>query len=74
MDIPLFRATSNEATVKLHRRLHSHLADKGYLGQEVFIHLSSKELPEQRCAGYDLAIQEAKLVPADRFLVKVRSV
>lgn len=74
IDIPLFRATTNEATVKLSRRLHSHLADIGYLGQEVFIHLSNKELPEQRCSGYDEAIALAKLKPADRFLVRVRSV
>ena len=71
-DIPVFRATCAAATTKLHQRCHSYLADNGYLGQEVFIHLSNKELPEQRCAGYETEVEAAKLVPADRYLVKVR--
>lgn len=74
IDIPLFRSTHWEATTKLRNRLHAHLADKGYLGQEVFIHLSSKETPEQKCAGFDLEVATAGLVPADRYLVMVRSV
>lgn len=74
VDIPLFRTTHVEATARLRQRLHSYLADMGYLGQEVFIHLSSKETSEQRCPGFDVEVATAKLVKADRYLVKVRSV
>jgi hypothetical protein len=68
VDIPLFRATHSLATTKLHQRLHSYLADQGILGQEVFIHLSSKELPEQRCEGWEAEVEAAQLTPADRLL------
>lgn len=71
-DIPVFRATCAAATAKLHQRCHSYLADCGFLGQEVFIHLSSKERPDQRCEGFEQEVEAARLVPADRYLVVVR--
>lgn len=72
-DISLFRATSAAATAKLHHRWHTFFADNGILGQEVFIHLSEKEQPEQRCANWTQEMGKAEATPADRYLVKVRA-
>ena len=79
VDIPVFRALNSAATAKLHQRLHTYFADQGCLGTmdgsvettEVFIHLSSKETPEQRCANWSEELAAAGAVPADRFIVKV---
>ena len=79
IDIPVFRALNAAATAKLHQRLHTFFADNGCLGTidgsveptEVFIHLSSKETPEQRCANWSEELMAAGAVPADRFIVKV---
>ena len=79
IDIPVFRALNSAATAKLHQRLHTYFADNGCTGTmdgnveatEVFIHLSSKETPEQRCANWDQELVAAAAVPADRYLVKV---
>lgn len=72
-DISLFRATCDAATVKLHRRWHSHFADNGLLGNNVLLHLSSKDTPEQRCANWNQELIAAHAVAADRYLVKVRA-
>lgn len=71
-DIALFRATCDAATVKLHRRWHSHFADNGLLGNHVLLHLSSKDTAEQRCANWEQELIAAQAVAADRYLVKVR--
>lgn len=71
VDIPLFRATNAAGTAKLHQRLHTFFADNGLLGHEVFIHLSSKETPEQRCANWSGELEAANAVPADRYAVTV---
>lgn len=72
-DISLFRATSDAATVKLHHRWHTFFADNGCLDEEVLIHLSGKDTPEQRCSKWDKELEAAKAIPADRYLVKVRA-
>lgn len=72
-DISLYRAITDRATVKLHHRWHTFFADNGILGQEVFLHLSSKDKPEQRCASWDQELKAAQAVVADRFIVKVRA-
>lgn len=72
-DIALYRATSAAATAKLHHRWHTYFADNGLLGQEVFLHLSDKESPEQRCSNWNQEMMKAEAVPADRYLVKVRA-
>jgi hypothetical protein len=72
-DISLFRAISARATAKLHHRWHTFFADNGILGSDVFIHLSNKETPEQRCANWNNELMAALAIPADRFLVKVRA-
>ena len=72
-DISMFRATTDRATVKLHHRWHTYFADQGLLGEEVFIHLSSKDKPEQRCASWDQELKAAQARVADRYLVKVRA-
>jgi hypothetical protein len=72
-DIALYRAVTDRATAKLHHRWHTFFADNGILGQEVFIHLSNKDTPEQRCASWDEQLKAAQATPADRYLVKVRA-
>lgn len=72
-DISLFRTTSDAATVKLHHRWHTFFADNGAIGEEVFIHISEKDTPEQRCANWDKELKAANAVPADRYLVRVEA-
>lgn len=72
-DISLYRATTARATAKLHHRWHTYFADQGLLGEEVFIHLNSKDTPEQRCTNWNNELMAAQAIPADRYLVKVRA-
>lgn len=70
-DIPLFRTINAAATTKLHHRLHNYFADNGCIGAEVFIHISGKESPEQRCANWENELLAAGAKPADRLSVIV---
>lgn len=72
-DISLYRAVTDRATSKLHHRWHTFFADQGLLGEEVFIHLNSKDTPEQRCASWQQQLEAAKAQVADRYLVRVRA-
>lgn len=74
-DIPVFRVSGNNAvrsTKMLEDRLHAYFADQGMLGQEVFLHISSKETPEQRCPNWEQSLIDAGATPADRLSVIVR--
>lgn len=74
-DIPLFRVSgenSKRSTKMLEERLHAFFADQGLRGTEVFLHISSKETPEQRCADWESSLLSAKANPADRYSVIVR--
>jgi len=74
-DIPLFRVAgpnASRATKMLTDRLHDYFADVGLRGQEVFVHLSSKETPEQKCAGWQEGLAATEATLADRFSVIVR--
>ena len=74
-DIPIFRVSgpnAKRATKMLEQRLHSYFADQGMRGHEVFLHISSKETPEQKCPAWEESLLAAKAVPADRFSVIVR--
>lgn len=74
-DITLFRVSGKNAkrsTKMLEERLHAFLADQGLRGAEVFIHISSKETPEQRCPNWEDSLLSAKANPADRYSVIVR--
>lgn len=70
-DIALFRAVSARATSKLHHRWHTFFADSGIIGHQVFLHLNSKERPEQRCTNWEEELKAAKAELADRYLVTV---
>jgi hypothetical protein len=74
-DIPIFRVSgehANRATKMLNDRLQAHFADQGWRGGEVFLHISSKERPEQRCENWQQSLKQAGAEPADRYKVRVR--
>lgn len=74
-DIPVFRVTGENAvraTKALYDRINSFFADQGMTGQEVFLHISSKETPEQRCPAWEDSLQSVNAVPAERFSLTVR--
>lgn len=74
-DIPVFRVTgenSKRATQMLYDRLNSYFADLGWRGHEVFIFISEKEKPEQRCAAWGESLNDIGAVPAERFAVTIR--
>lgn len=73
-DIPMFRVTGKhavKATKLMEERLHSFFEDNGARGSEVFLHISSKETPEQRCPKWQQSLKASGAVPADRFSIKV---
>lgn len=74
IDVPLFRVTGENAvraTKQLSNRIHSYFQDQGARGQELFLHISSKERPEQRCPRWEESLKAEGAVPADRFSVKI---
>ncbi len=72
-DIPVIRATDEQALSMMAERLQHFFADQGYRGGEVFVHISKAERPEQKCAGWrKVLITEQKAESADRFKIKVR--
>jgi hypothetical protein len=74
IDVPVFRVTGtnpDRCTMLLVNRLRSWLEDNGGRNTEVFLHISSKETPEQRCAKWEESLKAVGAVPADRFSVKV---
>ena len=74
VDIPVFRVTGRQVdrgTIMLTERIRAFLQDNGARGSEAFLHISSKELPEQRCENWDKSLEMVGAVPADRFSVKV---
>lgn len=75
LDVPVFRVSGEFAvrsTKMLEERLHAFFADQGWRGTEVFLHISSKETPEQRCEKWEQSLVDAKANPADRYSVIVR--
>jgi hypothetical protein len=74
IDVPIFRVSgdrSDRTTRLLAGRLHSYFQDNGARGTELFIHISSKERPEQRCDKWQESLAFESAVPADRFSVKI---
>lgn len=74
-DIPVFRVSGENAaraTKMLTDRYHSHFADLGWRGCEVFLHISNKERPEQRCSRWAESLVATGATPADRYSVTVR--
>lgn len=74
-DIPVFRVSGDNAkraTKMLVERMNGYFSDQGCRGFEVFIRISSKESPEQRCEAWQESLEAVGAVPADRFSVKVR--
>lgn len=75
LDVPMFRVTGSKAdraTNMLAERIRSYFQDAfGARGAEAFIHLSSKETPEQRCEKWDESLAKVGAVPADRFSVEI---
>ena len=74
-DIPLFRVTganASRATKMLTDRLHDHFGDQGLRGSEVFVHVSSKESPDQKCAAWQDGLKATDAKLADRYSVIVR--
>lgn len=74
-DITHFRVAGPNAvraTKMMTDRLQAYFADQGLRNGYVFLHISSKERPEQRCTKWEDSLRAAGAIPADRFLVKVR--
>jgi hypothetical protein len=71
-DVPLMRATTEDALRAMADRYNAFLADSGALGKFTFIHVTRGEKPEQRCAGWNKVLHEWDAKLADRVMVKVR--
>jgi hypothetical protein len=74
IDIPVFRVTGKRVDYKTQKcidRLREYFTDQGSRGAEVFIHLSSKERPEQKCEKWKESLAYAKAVPSDRYSAKI---
>jgi len=74
IDLPVFRVSGPNAvraTKMLADRLHAYFQDQGARGQELFIHISGKELPEQRCEKWQESLLAEGAVPADRYAIKI---
>ena len=72
IDIPVFRATTERAVNALADRINTFCGDNGCRGQEIFIHISKREKPEQRCPAWKESLMAWNAKSADRVLVKVR--
>lgn len=75
VDIPIFRVTGDNAvrgTKALYDRMNAFFSDMGLTGQEVFLHISSKESSEQKCPAWQESLAAVNAVPADRFALIVR--
>lgn len=74
-DVPLFRVTGDNAqraTKMLYDRMNGYFADNGMRGHQVFLFISEKETPEQRCQAWDASLEDVGAVPAQRFAVTIR--
>lgn len=74
-DIPIFRMTgpnAKRATKLAQERLNGFFADQGLRGRQVFLYISDKEKPEQRCEAWESSLEDVGAVPAQRFAVTVR--
>lgn len=77
IDLPVFRvtgSTDHRTDVLTHlmaERLHSFFQDMGCRGQELFLHISSKERPEQRCEKWQESLALEGATSADRFSVRI---
>jgi len=74
IDIPTFRVTGERvdySTRKLIDRMRAYFQDNGLRGADIFLHISSKERPEQRCEKWEQSLAKVGAIPADRFTVKV---
>jgi hypothetical protein len=74
IDVPVFRTSGDfgaRAAALLIDRMRSFFQDNGARGAEVFVHISSKEMPEQRCPKWQESLDAVNAKPADRMLVKV---
>lgn len=72
VDLPISRYTNSKAAKLLSERVDSYLADQGLRGVPVFVFISSKEKPEQKCRDWTKWLRIWKAEPADRWLVRVR--
>jgi hypothetical protein len=72
LDVPIFRATDALVLHALAQRMNSFFADNGCRGQEVFIHVSKAERPEQRCPAWLEVLKEWNAESSDRLSIKVR--
>ncbi|MBV9179877.1 MAG: hypothetical protein JO356_01080 [Acidobacteria bacterium] len=74
IDLPVFRVSGDHAvraTKMLTDRMRGFFQDQGARGHEAFIHISSKERPEQRCAKWKESLRAVGAQPADRLSVKI---
>lgn len=74
-DLPIFRVTgenAKRATKMLYDRINSFFADRGARGRHIFLYISDKEAPEQRCEAWESSLSDVGAVPAQRYAVTIR--
>ena len=74
IDLPMFRVSGDNAvraTKMMIDRLRGFFQDQGARGHELFIHISSKESPEQRCARWTESLRSQNATPADRLAIRI---
>ena len=74
-DHPIWRVTgpnAKRATKMLQERINGFHADRGARGRSVFIYISEKETPEQRCPDWEDSLKDVGAVPAQRMAVTIR--
>lgn len=72
LDIPIFRATDAGVLRLMAQRMNDFFTDNGCRGQEVFLHISKRERPEQRCPEWAEVLKEWDAESSDRLSIKVR--
>ena len=74
-DLPVWRVTgpnAQRATKMLYDRINGFFADRGARGRQVFVFVSDKETPEQRCEDWEESLNSVGAVPAERFSVTIK--
>lgn len=71
-DVPVMRATDEDALRELAERYNNFLADNRCLGKHTFIYVMRGEKPECKCPGVVGVLKDWDAKLADRVVVKVR--
>lgn len=73
-DIGVIRVTgpfAKQGLALMGSRWNAYLADRGFLGEEVFVWIDDDEKPEQRCDNQEASIEAFGLKPSNRMSGRV---